>query len=161
MVIIGIDPDSARLAVAVLRQARRPIIRTLPRADYRGRIDAGYDAALESLMGWASEKGAAVFAEDCWLGRNSATFKSLSQVQGELLAAARRHDVEIELVAPSAWQRAVLGFSKDRDALKAASIEYAQEMTSQDGALSEHEADAVCIAAYGLRQCQTEERATA
>ena len=152
--LVGVDPDTKRIAFAAIEHGRVLRVGTLDRADSRGRILPGYDAALTAFMRRAQETGAVVYVEDIYLaGRNAgsvAGFKSLAQVQGEILRVARQHSVPVVLVAASTWHSSMLGFTKGRESLKAAAQTKARELTGRDD-LSEHEADAVCIALYGSK----------
>ncbi len=150
--ILGIDPDTRRIAFAFVNRAGRVrAVRTVERADSRGRVRADYDAALAGLFERAAQHGATVYAEGIFLRdrrRGSVVgFRSLAEVQGEMKAAARRAGVRLETVAVSTWRAPVLGFTRDRARLKAAAMKRACQHWA--GALTEHEADAVCIALYG------------
>ncbi len=82
---------------------------------------------------------------------------ALAEVAGELKRAARMHAVPVEAVSATAWHSTVLGITKGREALKAASAARARDLTGRDD-LTEHEADAVCIAEYGKRARMPQER---
>ena len=154
--IIGIDLDSKRLAYMALEEDTPPRGGTIPRANTHGRIHTEYDAALTRLMRRAGETGAVVFLEDIYLPRERSTanvrgFKALAHVQGEVRRAARQSAVPVMDCPPSTWHSSVLGFTKGRDALKAAALAKAREIDPQR-AWTEHEADALCIALHGFRE---------
>lgn len=154
MLVVGIDADARRLAYATIDGGGLRAVATIARANQAGRIDARYDTALLCLMRNAADSGAVVYLEDVYLpttghtGRNVQGFKTLAVVQGEIRAVARRCGVPVELTSASAWHSTVLGFTKPRAELKAASMAKARTLAGQD--LSEHEADAIGLALYGI-----------
>lgn len=160
-VVIGIDPDWYRLAYAVLLDRHVRAVVTIPRLA-KVEIHPQYDARLAALMRYAVGRNARVYLEAIYLAerveaeegqapgrstRNVQTFQRLAEVQGEILAAARRSNVTVCRVMPRAWQCAVLGKVRGREAIKEASVETAQARWGRP--LSSHEADAVCIALFG------------
>lgn len=151
---IGIDPDSRRIAYAAFDSNIFAAVATIERANATGRILEGYDAALTSFMRRAQDRGAVLYVEDIFLARRDASnvlaYKRLAEVRGELLRAARMHAVPVVDVSASAWHSAVLGFTRDRAALKTASMEKARAVVGGKD-LTEHEADAVCIALYAAK----------
>lgn len=99
-------------------------------------------------------KAAAVYREGIYLSddsnpaRNVETHRLLANVQGEITAAARVCSVPVVIVGPQAWHSVVLGITRGRDALKATAGERAKEMGI--GRCTQHEADALCVALYGV-----------
>lgn len=153
-IVVGIDADVVRLAYAVLRAGRLTAVATIQRTDYLGRVVPDYDHRLDTLMARSVSGGAEVWLEDIYLAsgpgkRNVRAFASLARVQGEIYAAARRNGLDLHGVLASRWQPSVLGLSRGRDALKAASMQLAQREWARP--LTDHEADAVCIAKFGLK----------
>ena len=151
MVILGMDPDVRRLAYATLVDGVFRGVRTIGRSNAAGVMDAGYDAALEALMRRSSDVGAVLFLENIFLAandkKNVEAFAHMSEVQGEILGEARRQGVRVERVWASTWHSNVLGFTRDRVKLKAAAKKLAQGVAGQP--LTEHEADALCLALWG------------
>jgi len=154
--VIGIDADSKRLAYCALDSGAIRAVGTIERANQAGRIEGRYDSALTAFMRRASEMGAVVYLEGIFLPerqgqstpRNVLAFERLAEVHGEIKRAARLCAVPVEDVNPSVWHSAILGFSRGREELKAAAMAKARTLTGRDD-LTEHEADAVCIALHG------------
>lgn len=157
-VVIGIDADVHRVAYAAVCGERVLGAGTIERANSKGRIDERYDQGLTALMRRAQEIGAVVWLEGIYLAEDGSTsqarnvqgFRALAEVHGEIRREARRHGVPVEEAAPSAWHSAVLGFVRGRDALKLAAQSAAGRAWA--GELTEHEADAVCVALYGCER---------
>jgi len=158
-VVIGIDADTRRLAYCVLDGRQVRAVRTIQRADSRGRVfHSTYDAALTRFMRRAQDVGGLVFVEGIFLtefkghatARNVLGFSRLAEVAGELKRVARLHAVPLVVVPASTWRAEVLGFVKDREKLKAAAMAKARELTGRDD-LTEHESEACCIALFGQR----------
>jgi len=152
--VIGVDADWRRVAYAVVQNGELSRVATIERANARGRIDERYGQRLTSLMRFAQAAGAVVWLEGRYLveagaaKRNVQTFDRLCRVAGEIEHEARRNGVPVEEAPVSAWHADVLGFTRGREELKQA----ARTKALQVGALpdvSEHEADAVCVALYG------------
>ncbi len=161
MGVIGIDADRARLAV-VSHENGTYTWQTIERFDRNGRATKAYARALADLMGKASGR-AVVYLEDTILVRrknkpwnyDEPWFRVLSNVQGEILYEAMKHDVDVKLVAPTLWHRRILGIEKDRAKLKAAARDQARkDLGCCD--LTEHESDAACICLYGLWEMRKE-----
>ena len=163
MTVLGIDADFHRVAFAVLNGTGVKATGTIERANRAGRIDGRYDSRLTAMCRRASEVGAVIYLEGIFLSepkggagnhlpnrRNVLGFARLAEVQGEIKRSARLSAVPVEVVSPSAWHRAVLGFTKPREKLKAAALNEAGELTGRVD-LSEHEADAVCLGLYGIQ----------
>ncbi len=154
--IIGIDPDCRQLAYAALDGDHDPVVGTVQRSNRVGRILDGYDAALTAFVRRAQERGAVLHIEGIFC-QNPKTHAALAEVAGELKRAARMHSVPVEVVSATAWHAAILGVTRGRDRLKAAAAAHAHDLTGRDD-LTEHEADAVCIAEYGKTPRMPRER---
>ena len=166
MIIIGIDADVRRVAYGVIHAGRRfeSMAATIQRTNNRGSFDPEYDQQLTALLRRACEWGAVVWIEHIYLPenltkktvpRNVQTFQRLAEVQGEIARAARLYCVPIQRVGPTVWHSAVLGFTCDREELKDAAMAKAREIVDRE--LTEHEADALCVALYGLRAAESEQ----
>ena len=159
--VIGIDPDTKRLAVAVFEGVELKNVFSIQRQNARGRMDEDYERRLRAMMMFAKEKAGEVYIEDIFLldkdveqktsKRNVQTFKALAGVQREITFEAWRYRVRCEVVPAPTWRADVLGFTTGKDALKDAAREMAGEYRDPRG-LSEHEVEAVCIAEYGRRR---------
>jgi len=154
--VIGIDADTRRLAIAAIGNGRVVRVGTIERGNQRGAVHPEYDAQLTRTMRWAQEVGAIVYLEDTYLpatgndARNVRVLKSLNRVAGEIERAARMHSVPLRLVSASAWRAGVLGTYGAREKHKAAAMARAMQYVNRD--LTEHEADAICIAQYGAME---------
>ena len=156
MLILGIDPDVHRLAYAVWFNGRITAVQTIDRADSRRNIKVRYDCALTDLMRRASDRGAIIYLEDIFLAQgakaNVRGFKSMAEVQGEIKQAARKSQVPLVGVMATSWQSDILGLTRGREKLKEASLAHAAKVFPTPGRmLSDHEADAICIAEFGAR----------
>lgn len=163
MLCIGIDPDSDRIAWASMEEGRDPRVGTIERRRGAGkakRYPDGYTADLCALMRGCQQGGGVIYLEDIYLPkqaedndekqkstRNVQGFKVLARVQGEILHEARRHGLRVEVVAANTWRKGLLGVVKPRTACKKAAELKVWELLGRSD-LSEHEAEAVCIAAY-------------
>lgn len=153
--VIGVDPDTRQIAYAAVVDGEVVGVRTIPRANQRGIVRRGYEAALQALMDRARDRGAMIFIEGIYLPMdrkqaNVRGFAALAEVQGEIKSAARRADLEAVSVTAGEWHSAVLGFTKGRECLKAAARQKAESLFV--GEWSEHECDAICVAMYGWGQ---------
>lgn len=145
------DPDVHRLAYGTLVDGAFRGVRTILRANSAGRMVETYDGALVALMRRAADVGAVLYLENIFLAANDRqnveAFAHMSEVQGEVLGEARRQGVRVERVWASTWHSRVLGFTRDRVKLKAAAQTIAVGLAGYP--LTEHEADALCLAVYG------------
>jgi hypothetical protein len=129
----------------------------IERMTAKGSMMFDYDQRLTALMRKCQEAGSVVYLEDTYLApvgkedRNVQTLKTLCKVAGEIEACARRHRVPVVLVTAGEWRAAVLGRTIGREDLKAMALKRASIATGRRD-LSEHMADAVCIAQYGAMQ---------
>lgn len=160
-VVIGIDADARRLAYCVMQGGRFSAVRSMERSNQAGTVHGRYDQHLTALMQRANEIGAVVYLENIFLqnrGQGSVMgFKAMAEVQGEIKREARRFSVPVIPVMAITWHSDVLGFTRNRDALKRAAMEKAVEavgyrLKAEGRALTQHEADATCIAFYGAGQ---------
>ena len=166
--ILGIDPDTRRLACAIAQRGRLLKVFTIGRTDYRGRMLYAYPHDLRRLAAWAAKHGARVVAEDCFLrpagnrASNVKAYRALCSVQAELGLVCFDEAVPVERVAPVRWMADVLGVTRDRAAIKAASLEHARRWAAESGIpapTSEHEADAAGVCAWALQAGQREANA--
>ncbi len=153
--IIGIDADVYRIAIAVVNKRKVVHVETINRAKAPSVIWPQYDARLAAFMTQARTANACVFLEGIYLDerkptRNVRSFQVLAEVHGEVKRAARVAGVCVEVVAPPTWQSRVLGMTKGRESIKAASMRLAKSESGRQD-LSQHEADAICIAIFGER----------
>lgn len=156
MPIIGIDADSRQLPYAVIVDNAVESVQTIVRSNSHGRFDERYWIELTRLVRSAQEWGAVIYLESIYLpadgveSRNVATFEALAKVHGEIEHEARKHRVPIEKAEPSTWRMYVLGENRGGSALKAMAMKTAAEYWAK--AMTEHEAEAVCIAIFGDRR---------
>ncbi len=158
-VVIGIDADTRRIAYAVINiTGTLERFGTVARRDSRGRYATDYVDNISSLFGLLDKSSGRVFrvyVEDCFLAsgaqQNVRTLKSLCRVTGQIELFAHMAGIQRPaFVEPGDWQFHVLGQTVDRAKLKAMSMEHAREFTDEE--LTEHEADAICIADYAWRK---------
>jgi Holliday junction resolvasome RuvABC endonuclease subunit len=146
---LGIDPDADRIAWCAIRPGLPPETGTIPRRNYRGLIDYDFDSKLDGLMRRARDLDAVLFFEGVFIGPNPQSSLELAAIGGEVRAAARRAGVKTISVQPVVWMKSILGLTRGREVIKAASACKAREITGLSE-LSQHESDAACIALYGL-----------
>lgn len=84
--------------------------------------------------------------ENCFLGRNFQTSKTLQAAQTRIAVACEAYGLEVTLVYPQTWQAAfgITGLSPDR---KAGAKRVARLLGAHDG-VTEDEADAICLCEY-------------
>lgn len=160
LVVVGIDADARRVAYATVRDGNVSAVSTIVRSNQMARIEADYDQRLTAFFRRASEMGSVVYLEGIWLAdkseANVQAFRSLAMVQGELAAAARRVGVVVNVVQPGEWRAVVMPKVRGRAECKKAAGDIAGRAVGRED-LSEHEADAVCIALAGWTwECETE-----
>lgn len=162
MLVLGIDADTRGLACAAFVGGRFRSVETVARANNRGVVFPGYTAAIRALMLRVQQGGGVVFLEDIYLKefrdehserakKGVRSFKGLAKVQGEVEHEARRADVQVELVQANIWREAILGTTGSRAVCKLHAERRAMELAA-GAASTEHEREAVCIAAYGVEQ---------
>lgn len=176
MVVIGIDADTRRVAYGVVEDGLVLDVGEIPRTNTTGRFDVRYDQALTTLVRRAQASGAVIYLEDVYLPetrnlergtrndeiRNVQTLIALAAVQGEIKARARQHGVPVEPVSANVWRSAVLGQTVGRERLKALAMERARQSLQSSGyslqvELTEHMAEAVCIAEFGTLEMRNAE----
>lgn len=156
---IGIDLDTRRLAWCARQEGKVVGCACVDRVNGRGEVLPMYDGAVGALFRWAAQVDAVVYVEGAYLryqaggqgGRGSvAVFGALERVQGEIRVHARGAGLRLFEVAPSEWQRALLGVHEGYEAMKEDSVSRAL------GALgpvlgrepNHHEADAFHVARF-------------
>lgn len=158
MTVIGIDPDVHRLAYAVLGNGHVPVVRTIPRENPKGDMEPQYDKRLSGLFRAAAEHNAVVWLEDIYLAHGKAcnpkAYRRMAEVHGEIQRVARLAGVPVHTVLASTWQPRILtdGHRAERKVLKRLARQHAQDYVGRP--LTEHEADAVCIALYGQQHAR-------
>ena len=163
-VVIGIDADARRLAYAVMRGGAFHVAKHIERSSASNVRCGDYHRRLIEFMQAARKHNAVIYLEDIYLQFTpkkpgytqhfSVTgFQALAEVQGEIKLEANSCQVPIVLVKAVTWYSEILGITRDRDKLKPASMKVAQRIARRD--LSQHEADAVCLALYGTRREQS------
>lgn len=160
-VVLGIDADTRRVAWAwCYSDGEMSPARTIMRSNSRGAMTADYDQKLNDSFEILWRAGGCIYLEGIYLPapdgpraerRNVRAFAALAEVHGEIKWVARGFGLRVEVVTPNKWHSAILGFTTGRAELKAAAMEKARDLTGLDD-LTEHEADAVCIALYGWRR---------
>lgn len=104
---------------------------------------------LDLVIAWAKETHDCVAAaiEDCWLGKNAASFKALAISQGRIVSACERAGlVRIEIVHPSTWQNNYGISAKNGGDVKLGAMRVAKLLGY--GGDSQDEADAICLCDY-------------
>lgn len=126
-----------------------------------GIVEVADTAALNEVIAQAKAAGVTRAAlEDCYLGNHTAanvrTLKALQEAQTRIRVACEMAGLPVELVYAQTWQAAynITGKRKDRK-LGAQRVAHALGA----GALTEDEADAVCLAEYATRTGRQEELA--
>ena len=151
--IVGMDADTKRLAVAAVERGKVISVWTIKRRNTTGRTEADYGHQLTAFIRRCQDRGAALCLEGIYLPPDQSTanvkgFAKLAEVHGEVKHVAAAHGVPVVVVSPNAWHKTELGFTTPRAKLKEAALAKAQRITRRDD-LTEHEADAVCIALHG------------
>lgn len=98
--ILSIDADSRRLAYAIIEDGNVRCVRTLERADARGRVREWYESQLTALMRRCGELGIQVFIKGIFCGQNVKGYAPLAEVAGEIKRAARLCAVTAEAPSP-------------------------------------------------------------
>jgi Holliday junction resolvasome RuvABC endonuclease subunit len=146
--VVGMDPQLDDLYYTWYDNGKLVRIRRLKRRDYKRRIRQAYDIRLPRLFRNMQAFSAILFLEDIYFGINIRTYGVLAKLQGEILYEARKHNVPVVMVPPRKWQKAILGFAKNRNKLEAASKERGKGIAGRE--VNAHEADAINIGEYGL-----------
>lgn len=156
--IVGIDADTQRVALASinLSSGHIPVVLTIDRANTRGAVDVNYDYRLRETLTPMTGHVDALFLEDVYtsgghgeIPANPNVAYALKEVHGEIKMIARSFGIRVEMVSPIEWHNAILFETKGRETLKRLAMEKASEAFR--GQMTEHEADAFCIALYGLQ----------
>ena len=150
---LGIDPDTRRIAWALIRDSKVIDIGAIPRKSAVDNFNIDYPASVGYLL--ARNTGAMVYIEDVYVQRNVRTYGVLCEVRGELKMIARKQDIRPVFVMPDAWRRVVFGKPLKGADRAPAEMEYAQKLCS--GEYSAHVAAAICIAAYGCMMGEEQE----
>lgn len=87
-----------------------------------------------------------VMIEDMYLGKNVASLKTVSQSRGLIMGYCHYYDIDIELLMPSAWRRA-LSLTQGKDVKRAELKKQAQAYVQNRFGIkaTQDEADAICI----------------
>lgn len=167
-IVLGVDADTHRVAWALVRMVGDEMlvheVGTVERSNSRKRMRGGYDSGLDAIP-WGL--ATAVYVERPYLSdvngvtipQNVEMFGRLSEILGEVCAAARRGGKVARRVEAKDWQEAVLGLSKGRTKLKEAMMVLAQPMYPWRP-LTEHEGDAIGVAKFGLGELLAESTAS-
>lgn len=87
-----------------------------------------------------------VIIEDIYASKSAGTAKMLAQLQGAIIYHCYINELELEIIAPTAWRKR-LGFKQSRQvkrwALKKQAVDFIEEYCGKK--VSDDEADAVCI----------------
>lgn len=150
MKVIGFDTAKRRTGWAY-----SPI----PRHWETGIVEVANTKSLNEVVAKAKASGVTHAAlEDCYLSqgsqRNVSMLKALQEAQTRIRVACEMAGLEVELVYAQTWQSAyrISGIRKDRK-LGAQRVAHALGA----GALTEDEADAVCLADYAERVARQQE----
>lgn len=156
--VMGIDADTKRIAYAVLKDGLCIEVGTIMRRRYNGNFHEDYDKELDALFGDKLFKKNRVYIwlENVFKSRNVKVVAALGEVQGEVIAAARRNGQSIPVEQrpyQQAWRAPTIRTSK-KEEVPAAEMMLAQSsLKGKSGkefiTLTEHEAAAVCIGVYG------------
>lgn len=146
-IILGLDADTHRIAWAWLERDRIVLVGTIPRADVDGTVLPDYDRQIRAKFLSLVGRGRIV-TEQPFCHRNIRTYGALSEVLGELRWIARTLNVPFHAMSPNDVHNR-LGFAYPRSRLDAKQIMRAMAHRAWDCGLTQHEADAVCIALAG------------
>ena len=116
------------------------------RADkiYSCTFDASDHAEVSASVAIAQGKKVAVI-EDCYLGKNVATMKSLAVIQGRLTQACESVGMRVVTVPASTWQ-AAYGITGSRTERKRGAMRVAKMIGGDPK--NQDEADAICLLDY-------------
>ena len=153
MTYLGIDPDTRRIAWALIRDSKVIDVGAIPRKSAVDNFNIDYPASVGYLL--ARNVGAMVYIEDVFVQRNIKTYGLLCEVRGELKMIARQQEVNPVFVMPDAWRRVVFGKPLKGADRGPAEMAYAQKI--YPGEYSPHVAAAICIAAYGCMMGEEQE----
>lgn len=133
----------------------------IPRHWETGIVEVADTAALNEVIAQAKAAGVTHAAlEDCYLSqgsqRNVSMLKALQEAQTRIRVACEMAGLEVELVYAQTWQSAY-GITGKRKERKLGAQRVAHALGA--GALTEDEADAVCLADYAERVGRQEELA--
>ena len=161
--LVGIDADVHRIAWAYLYCGEVRKVGEFPRANSKGRIDKAYVSSLMGLMTSAQWSGATLWLEDIFLAekgtstrRNVEGFKRLSWVQGEILIFSLMKAVPLEMVHPATWMSGLFGRGRGQGNTKELSMAWARSLWDCD--ITQHQADAICIATWAWEQVKMSEQ---
>lgn len=118
-----------------------------------GIVEVADSKALNEVIAQAKAAGVTRAAlEDCYLGNHTAanvrTLKALQEAQTRIKVACEMAGLDVELVYAQTWQSAY-GITGKRKERKLGAQRVAHALGA--GALTEDEADAVCLADYAER----------
>ena len=115
MLILGIDPGTARLGYGVVVDEPEPsalaygVVETPPDRPMPERLAVVFDAVGELI---ATYRPAALAVEQLFFARNVTTAMTVGQARGVVLLAAARAGVAVAEYTPSEVKQAVAGYGK-------------------------------------------------
>jgi hypothetical protein len=150
--ILGVDPHVDHLTITELIGGVVATCRTIR----RGKEGNPFPDWMRTLCAeFKTSQNWQVYIEGIYLAQhgkqrkeNVQAFASLAAVQGEVGMVCRYYRVPLTVVPPTTWMSEVLGITRGREEIKAASMEQARRLWA---VTNEHEADSVCLAVYGYR----------
>lgn len=143
MWILGLDPDTVRVAYALVEYDGMT-----PKVHSCGTVLPTTER-MSAPLREAQMRDAVVYCEEIFL-RNTQGFKSLAKVQGRIEDACNECRLELRYVYPSTWHSSFGWNGLKRAELKAISMQYARANCASVS--TDHEADAICIAIHGALQ---------
>jgi hypothetical protein len=122
----------------------------------RATVDANNETDMLSILKWAKDDGVThAVIEDCFLGPKVTTYKLLARIQERWEHLCHSVGITTELVNPTTWKRAMLTiqgyYPKKRKEQKRVARWVARNVYKVP-VINDDEADAVCIAAWGMAQ---------
>jgi len=117
-------------------------------------LDGRDDDAIRAALHDARLAGVELAAiEDCYLGVNFRTAKTLAVIQGRIASLCQSSGIRVQIVPVMCWKRAMLtvagSFPQRRTEQKRTSIWVAKALGAQPA--NDNEADAVCLAEFARK----------
>lgn len=149
--IVGVDASTNRSGVAVFcdgEHVAHTVIDLHKIKNINERIPMMVNEICKYINRFKPDK---ILMEETVLSSNTSTLKKLAYLAGGIMFYAYRHNIEFELVLPTAWRRKI-GMQQDnkvkREALKLESIQAVKKEYGLD--VTDDEADAILIARSGF-----------
>lgn len=154
----GIDPDLDRIAWSCIDNGRCVDFSSILRRVKVGGVKQMYpfyDAHLMKFMKRVKTTYGQIWLENVFKGPNHKVTMSLCEVQGEIIAAARRAGFEIPMTQrpyQQTWRKGTTGASRRADSA-GAELRFAASVVTPElekKKMSQHETAAICIGMYGF-----------